>query len=96
MLDLDDQEPRKIWATPLFVKLVCMFLLDAVVAGEFETLTVIRFEIWIGRRLAKTAEVRGKVSVEDRERITSFGMSVKAFGQEHVRAEMHRAAPELC
>ena len=95
MLDLDDDEAREVRTSPIFVKLVRILLLDAIVAGEFETLVVVRFEIRIGWRLAKTIEVCGEVSVKDDERLEGFGMLFESFGQQHVRTEMHRPTPEL-
>ena len=95
VLNLDDDEAREVWTGPLFVKLVRMLLHNAVVAREFETFAVVGLQIRIGRRLAKAAEVCGKVSVKNDERITRFGMRVETFGQQHMCAEIHRPAPKL-
>ena len=51
-----------------------MFLNDAVVTLEFETLIVVGLKIWVGRLFTKTAKVGRKVSMKDYEWITSFRM----------------------
>ncbi len=81
MLDLDDYEARKVWASPLFVELMRVLLNDAVVTRELEAIVVIGFQIRVGRLFAKAPEVCGKVSVKNNERIMRFGMRVETLRQ---------------
>ena len=72
-----------------------MFLDDSVVAGQVESFAVVGLEVRVGRLFAKPAERLGKVAVEDDQRITCRRVGIKAFGQEHVGAQMHGPPPEL-
>ena len=95
MIDLRDEQARKFWCDPLLVKLVFLFLLDAVVAGDVEALAEVGLEIWIGRLGAEAFEVVIEVIFENGEREVRVGMLVETFGDEDVGAEKHRAAPEF-
>src|SRR6185503_15119636 len=95
VLDFDDDEARKVWSGPLLVKIVRLLLLNAVVARQLESFTVVGLEIRIRRRFAKAIEISGEMAVHDDERITSVGMLVETRGQQDVRTEMHRTSPEL-
>jgi hypothetical protein len=69
MLDLDDQQAREVGARPLPVEVVGLLLLDPVVAIDAEALAVRALETRIGRFGTEPAEVRGKVAVEDGDRV---------------------------
>ena len=60
-----------------------------------ESLAKVGLEVLIRRLFAETAEGLGKMAVEDDERVPRVGMTLKAFRQEHVSAEMHGPSPEL-
>src|ERR1700754_1345298 len=95
VLDLDNDKAREVWPGPILVKLIRLLLNDAVVAVEFEACAVLGLQVRIGRLFAKVAEVRREMSVIDNKRVARFGMRVETFRQQDVRAEMHRASPEL-
>ena len=95
MIDLRDEQAGEFWGDPLLVKLVLLFLLDAVVAGDVEALAEVGLEIGIGRLGAEAFEVVIEVVFEDGEREARLGMLVEAFGDEDVGAEKHRTAPEF-
>jgi hypothetical protein len=57
MLDFHDEEARKSRGGPLLIKLVGLFLLNAVVAGDVEALAVVGFEICIRRLGSKPFEI---------------------------------------
>src|SRR5215472_365301 len=94
VLDLDYQKPRKIRRDPLLVRLVRLFLLDSVVAGNVEALVVVGLESGVGRRGPEAVEVYWKMAVKDGERVPRLGVRVEALRHEHVRAEIHRAPPK--
>ena len=96
VLDLDDEEAREARARPVLVELVRLLLLDAVVAVELEALASTRASgSGSGGVSRKPSKVVREVAVEDRQRVARLGMLVEALGQQHVRAEVHRPAPEL-
>ena len=95
VLDLDDEEAWKVRPGPQLVEPVRLLLLGAVVAGQVEALARHAFQRRVGRLLAKAGERVGKVTVIDDEGITRVGVLIESLGQEDVRAEIHRAAPEL-
>ena len=95
MLDLDDHHPGIVGTCPVLVELVGELLLNAVVRGQVEPLAVLGLEIRVGRLFAKARDRLGKVAVENDQRVTRLGMSVKSLGQEHVRSQVHGPAPEL-
>ena len=59
VVDLRDQDAREVWRDPLLVELVRFFLLDAVVAGDVEAVTVVGLEIRVGGLGAEAIEVVG-------------------------------------
>ena len=95
MLNLDDDHPREVGTGPFLVELVGLLLNNPVVAFKFEPIAVFRFQVWIGRRLAKAAKVGRKVTVEDGQRIASVRMRIKTFGQKDVCAQIHGPAPKI-
>src|SRR5271168_4390946 len=95
MIDLHDEDARKIGSGPLLIKLVRLFLLDAIVSGKVKALAVIRLEIWIGRLGAETMKIIVEMIFKNRQRKMCVGMRIKTFGHEHVGAQIHRAAPEF-
>src|SRR5688500_7844529 len=95
MLDLDDDHPREVRTSPFLIELVRVFLTNLVVAGEFEALVVIRFEIGIWWRLTKAAKIRREVSVKNHEWITRVRTRIKALWQQYVGAEVHRTSPKI-
>ena len=96
MLDLDDQHAREVRRRSSPCRTVGVLLLDAVVAVQLEALAVIRLQVRIGRLLAEAARiVCGKWPWLIDQRIARVRVLVEAFGQQHVRAEVHRPAPEL-
>ena len=96
VIDLCNQDARKVWRLPLLVQLVFFLLLDAVVAGDMEALAVIRLQIGIGRLGAKAVEIVIEVIFRDCQGEARVGMFVETFGQQYVRAQIHRPPPELC
>src|SRR5579885_527316 len=95
MVDLHDQHARKFWADPLLVKLIRLFLLNAVIAGDMKTLAVVRLQVRIGRPCAKVVETFRKMVVEDDEREVRLRMLVKTFRHEHNRRQVYGASPEF-
>src|SRR4030095_11565397 len=79
MLNLDDDQARKIGSSPFLIKLVGILLLNLVVTFEMKTLAIFRLEIWIRRGFAEAVEVGRKVTVENHEGIMSVGMTIKTF-----------------
>ena len=95
VLDLDDDRAREVRPGPVLVELVCILLLGAVVARPVEPRREIRFEVRIRRHLPPVPHVGGEVPVRDEERVARVGVRVPPLGQQHMRAELHRPAPEL-
>jgi hypothetical protein len=95
VLDLDEQDAREVRAGPVFVELVRVLLHDPVVAVELEPRAGHALEIGIGRLRAEPVQIGGEVSVVDDKRVPSFGMPVEAFGEQHVRAQVHGPSPEF-
>ncbi len=96
VIDLRDEQTREFRCDPLLVKLVLLFLLDAVVAGDVEAFAEVGLQIRIGRLGAEAFEVVIEVIFKNCEREVRAGMLVEAFGDEDVGAEKHWAAPEFC
>src|SRR5581483_2720748 len=94
MVDLHDQHARKFWADPLLVKLIRLFLLNAVIAGAMKTLAVVRLQVRIGRLCAKVVETVKKMGGEYDEREVRLRMLVKTFRQEHDRRQVHGASAQ--
>ena len=88
MLNLDQQDAREIWTGPLFEKIMRLLLNDPVVSVQLKSLTVFWFEIGIGGFRAKAPKVMREMTMVDDQRITSFGVGVKAFGQNSKTSDM--------
>ena len=95
MFDLDDQEAREVGRNPFLVEGIGLLLLDAVVARQMKALRVVRLQIRIRRRGAKSRDVIGVVAVEDHERVADPGVFVEILRDEHVRADEDVAPPEF-
>ena len=95
MLYLDNQHARKVGAGPGFIEIIRFLLLHTVVALHGKAFAVLRLQVRIRRFGAEAPKVAGVVAVEDAERVAGFGVLLKAFGEQHVRAQVHRATPKL-
>ncbi len=95
MLDLDDDHARVVGAGPFLVEAMGVVLDDPVVAGQMKPFVVVGLEVLVGWLFAETAESLGKMAVEDDQRIARIRVGLKAFGKEHVSAQVHGASPEL-
>ena len=95
VLDLDQQEAGEAGRRPVLVELVGLLLLGAVVALPVEPLRVHRLQIGVGRIFPEAVERVRKMSVVDDQRVAGPRVLVEPGGQQHVRAEEHRAPPEL-
>ena len=95
VLDLDEEVARIVGRGPVLVELIRQLLLGAVVALPVKPLGVLGRQIRIRRLLAPSADRVRKVPVVDDEGITGVRVRVVALGQQDVRAEVHRTAPEL-
>jgi hypothetical protein len=60
-----------------------------------EAVAVVGLEVRIGRLLAEAVDRLREVAVVDDEGIARFRMRVESFRDKDVRAQVHRAAPEL-
>ena len=96
MLYLHGQYAGKVGPGPLFIKLVSFLLHHAVVAMDAKAGIVIRFQVGVRRLGAKAAEVIRKMAVKYGERVFYLRVLVKSFGQQHMGAQVHGAAPEFC
>jgi hypothetical protein len=95
VLDLDDQHPGIARRRPVLVELVGPLLLRAVVAGPVETVAVVGLEVRVGWLLAEAVDRLREVAVVDDEGIARFRVRVESFRHQDVRAQVHRASPEL-
>src|ERR1700722_9334710 len=96
MLDLHNQEARKVGRDPLLVEPVRFFLLNAVVSLDVEPLAVGGLQVGIGRRGSKIVEVIDKMIVKDHQREARVRMVVEALRYQNDGTYFHRASPELC
>ncbi len=95
VLNLDHEHSGEARAGPVLVELIGILLLDPVVALELEPSARVRHQVGIGRRFPPSADRLRKVPVRDHQGIAGVGVLVEALGQEHVRAKIDWAAPEL-
>ena len=95
MVDLHRQEAGEGIADPLLVERIGFFLLGAVVAGQVEAFAALAFQVGIGRRGAKAAEIGREVAMEDHQRKVRFRVLVEIARHQHVRGQIDVAAPEL-
>ncbi len=95
VLYLDHEEAREVRTRPLPVERVRLLLLDPVVARQVKAVREIRFQVRIRRRRAEFGNVVRKMPVENHEGISRPGMCREPLWQQHMRAEIHIAPPEL-
>src|SRR5262249_31786125 len=95
MLNFDNDESREVGADPVLVKLIGVFLLNFVIARDFEAFDVIGLQVRIGRRFAESAEGLREMAVKHHQRVTSFGMLVETVWQQDTGPKVHRTSPEF-
>ena len=95
VLDFNDEEARRVGSRPVFIKIVGFLLDDAVVTVKVKTLAVVGRKVGGGWLFPEAAEVVRKMPVKNYQRITCFGMLIKAVRQKDVGAEVNGRSPEV-
>ena len=94
VLDLDDQHARKVRAGPFLVELVGGLLLDPVVAIEVKAFAVVARDVRVGRRLAQSADVAGKVAVVDDRADSARSGACRSLRASRTCAPRYMARPQ--